>query len=387
MFENYCSLVGQPKHDSVIGSPRLFLDDEELMSRIYSLASRQADKTSELPSVGRFFARICTVYDNYDMKLVVQCLLRSILLATYRLSRNELRGLKRDLGSVLGRMGGEQSPVSLLLFSQFFELVSVDNRHMTPTKLLSDDELYEIGRNALYGSPPSPTLAAKLLFIGGFENKRSACATQIADMYRHGFHNNLPRPVWAVQMYERAFAATGDVLSMKNLAVLLESGTDGVSSDRARAVRLYSRAIDEGENTVAMNNLAYLLERGAKGVQSDPVRAVELYIRAIDEGDSVDAMKNLGVLLGKGTEGIPADPAKSVQLLERAMDNGDLNSLLYLARLLAIGAYGVDADPARAITLYARFIRDGSSSQHFNEAVSELAAFGAVPSERPYAAE
>lgn len=68
------------------------------------------------------------------------------------------------------------------------------------------------------------------------------------------------------------------------LALLRETGTEGVDAEPAKAVKLFESAIDGGNGT-SMVSLARLLTRGAEGVDVDIARAIALYTRAIQESN------------------------------------------------------------------------------------------------------
>lgn len=88
-----------------------------------------------------------------------------------------------------------------------------------------------IGVDTLFGSPPSPTLAAKIFSIGAHEQKSGDCANELAVMYETGFQLNLPRPERAVNLYERAINVSLDAGAMNNLVFQLVTGMEGVEAD------------------------------------------------------------------------------------------------------------------------------------------------------------
>lgn len=209
------------------------------------------------------FGRICTTFRNCNnaenMRLVAQTLLRSILSETHRLPESELQSLERDLGSIVGRIGAEQGPIAILLFQRFSKKTTENG----------------IGEDALFGSPPSPTLAAKLFSIGSYERKNGDCSYFLGLLHGDGYQNNHRQPVKALQLFKKAIDEGGRADALNNLGILLDEGAEGVSPEPVQAVELYSRAI----NVFAMSNLAFLLTEGSEGEPADPAKAVELYRR------------------------------------------------------------------------------------------------------------
>lgn len=67
---------------------------------------------------------------------------------------------------------------------------------------------------------------------------------------------------------------------MYNLACLL--GANEVKPHAREAVALYCRAIAQGNLVVSMDNLARILQKDTPGVQANPSEAVVLYRRAIN---------------------------------------------------------------------------------------------------------
>lgn len=65
--------------------------------------------------------------------------------SSHSLPESQLRAFKRDLSSIIGRMGLEMGPLALLLFTIFSEC--------------RETGWTVHGVQALFGSPPSPLLA------------------------------------------------------------------------------------------------------------------------------------------------------------------------------------------------------------------------------------
>lgn len=354
MVESFFSLVGKPKPAFDMGAPGLRMEDEGTMVKVVSLVEKMASKTFPDLAMCKSFVRIYTSFEKCDKKGNVQqattLLLKNILSASHQLSENAVLALRRDLGSILGRIGGEHSPIAVLLYTLFSE------NGASAWGFNGGDALYGIG------CPASPTLAVALFSIGACEESDAECLANLADMYYNGYQKNIQNSVKAKEFYACAIDEGAGVRAMNNVANLHKDGTHGVDADPVRAVELYDRAIDEGADVLAMCNLANLLKDGAHGVDADPVRAVELYNRAIDEGSDVDAMRNLAVLRFIGAPGVDADPAQAVNLFNRAIDEGaDVNAMVACANVLKGGAAGVDANPARAVDLYDRAIDEESN--------------------------
>lgn len=101
------------------------------------------------------------------------------------------------------------------------------------------------------------------------------------------------RSQWCEELHDHEIEEGNPFVAMYSLALLLESGSEGVAADPSRVVELFERAVGEGNFIIALCSLAFLLESGCDGVASDPIRAVELYERTIEEGNDFGAINDL----------------------------------------------------------------------------------------------
>lgn len=349
MIESFCSRVASSNRSSRIASPALRMEDERMMDRIFSLVKGLATGTFGDTSICRSFARICTSFENCSnygtMKFLAKLLLRSIVCDSHSLSEIGLRGLGRDLGSVIGRIGWELGPLELLLSIHF-------SSH-------GEEDWNEFGSNALYYSPSSPTLSVKLYSIGAHELSLCSCLEGLAHIFQYGFKNNPPQPARAVEFYDRIIPI-GDESAMTAiwiLAHLREMGVEGVDVDLDRVVKHLEWKIDEEGDVGAMMDFADLLKDGVEGLGANPEKAMQLYERAIDDQGDGYVIDRFLDFLRVNAEGMVVDFPGVIKLYERAIDrNGDFIAMIHLANLLTHGAAGLDPDVARAVELLERMI-------------------------------
>lgn len=362
IIEGFCSSVGETKNELDPGSPGLHLKDEKLMVKVLSLVERLASGLpNEMPgsyAMCLSFARICTSFENCDnllqMRLVAKYLLRHILSSSHRLAEIGVRALKRDLGSVVGRVGSEQRSIALMLFTSFSE-------HGKLSWLSNGVEAID-GR----GNPSSPTLAVQLFSVGMFEENNAECLSKLGSLYACGYQSNSVEPVKANELFSLAVQGKKHVPAMYNLARFLEKGMYEVKPDPVQSVKLYSRAIEPGGNVKSMLNLGLMLKNGADGVKPDLVRAVQLYRRAINDTGNVEAIDRLGTILEKEGVGVAADPERAVDLYSRAVREGNIASMNNFGTLLVHGAGCVNADPVRAAELSSRAVDGGRVTAMYN---------------------
>ncbi len=89
-------------------------------------------------------------------------------------------------------------------------------------------------------------------------------------------------PSRAMELYTRAMNAGID--SALNEVARLHNIGKGVERNLSYAAKIYNRAIEEAGSVEAMRNLALLLEDGAEGVPKDPKRAVQRFYVLLKNG-------------------------------------------------------------------------------------------------------
>ena len=164
--------------------------------------------------------------------------------------------------------------------------------------------------------------------------------------------------IWrAVRLYERHVKETGSIMSMNNLAEILQDETWGYPIDLERAAALYQHAAEQGD-LVGMENYALLLLKGDNGVSQDVEAALKMYGRAAKSGD-LELINNLAEVLEDGGEGaLMADPVAAACLYEYAAGRGS-GAAMYKLALLLVEGVETDGRPAMTDELLAEIVGQG----------------------------
>ncbi|KAK8883665.1 hypothetical protein M9Y10_042762 [Tritrichomonas musculus] len=181
-------------------------------------------------------------------------------------------------------------------------------------------------------------------------------------------------------------ASEGDSESLFRLAVMYDTGENGVKIDQSKAVNYYKQACDK-DNSDAMLVYGHKLLKGDK-IPIDKVEAANLYKKFADMGN-MKAMNNYGLMLLTGN-GIPPDKALAGSYLKRSADLGNPKAMLMYGRMLYDGNgipqnkeeaakyFKMSADQGNdtAMSLYAQMCRQGDGiEQDPNEAVKYFKIF------------
>jgi hypothetical protein len=129
------------------------------------------------------------------------------------------------------------------------------------------------------------------------------------------------------------------------------------------AKRIWEMLAEEG-NTEAAYKLAMLHDTGANGVEQDSVRAAYWYLKAAEAGH-VHAQHNLAVAYASG-DGVEMDISKAVQWWQRAARFGNSDSQYNLGILYAMGTHGIKKNLDKAKKWWRKAAMKGDPMAQYN---------------------
>jgi len=138
----------------------------------------------------------------------------------------------------------------------------------------------------------------------------------------------LAKRVWQM------LAEEGDTDAAYKLAMLYDTGADGVEQDSTKAAFWYMKAAKAG-HLHAQHNLAVAYASG-DGVEMDISKALEWWQRAAQFGNS-DSQYNLGIVYAMGTHGILKNLDKAKKWWRKAAMKGDPMAQYNLGTIYANG--------------------------------------------------
>jgi TPR repeat protein len=132
----------------------------------------------------------------------------------------------------------------------------------------------------------------------------------------------------------RMLAESGNPEAAYKLAMLFDTGADGVNQDSAQAAYWYLQAAEAG-HLHAQHNLAVAYASG-DGVEMDISKALKWWKRAAQVGNK-DSQYNLGILYAMGTHGVKKNLEKAKKWWRKAAMKGDPMAQYNLGTIYANG--------------------------------------------------
>jgi len=175
----------------------------------------------------------------------------------------------------------------------------------------------ELGQRYEIGVPPFALDEAQAAawYLRAAESGLAGAQVNLATMYLEG--HGVGRDVGRAVTWYRAAAAQGDTLAAFGLAVLYDTGAEGLPPSARVAATWFERAATRGF-APAQTRLGDLYRTG-RGLPRDPRAAAIWYRRAADQDDA-RAQTELGLLLA-GEEAL-ADPVEAHKWLNLAASRG-----------------------------------------------------------------
>lgn len=156
-------------------------------------------------------------------------------------------------------------------------------------------------------------------------------------------------------------ADAGNVSAQFSLGYMFDKG-ELIAANKPEAVAWYRKAARQG-NSEAQVDLAIIYETGANGVPKDLSKAIGWYQKAATGGNP-DAQEKLAYFYEHGL-GLPKDPATAARLYRSAAEQGKMTAQNNLGRLYQLGN-GVKQDKTQAIYWYKKAAEQGSQAAKAN---------------------